>query len=122
MDNLLYLSVLGIPENEQLSGVYIVDGNPIYASTKLSDNTYNLYKISNYEIKQFLSNWSSLGKIDTFIADIHFHVVEQSGMYEKGIKVVKYKTDKAKETNIKRPHFERTEINRFVSNKKKKLF
>ena len=122
MDDLLYLSVLGIPENETLSGVYIVDGNPIYASTQLINGTYNLYKIANYTIVELLSNWDNLGRIDTIVANKHFHVIEQSGIYENNIKVVRYKTDGAKEQNIKRPHFERQEINRFVSSKKKKLF
>lgn len=122
MDDLLYLSVLGIPEEETLSGVYIVDGNPMYASTQLMNGTYNLYSIVNYTIVEFLSNWETLGRIDTIIANKHFHVMEQSGKYENNVKVVRYKTDGAKERNIKRPHSERTEINRFVSSKKKKLF
>ena len=114
MDDLLYLSVLGIPENETFVGVYIVDGNPMYASTELINGTYNLYKLSNYMIQEFLSNWDNLGHIDTIIANKHFHVIEQSGRYENNIKVVRYKTDGAKENNIKRPHSERKEINRFV--------
>lgn len=122
MDDLLYLTVHKIPENESLAGVYIVDGNPMYASTKLLNGTYNLYKLLNYNIVNLLSNWESLGQIDTIIANKHFHVIEQSGVYENNIKVVRYKTDGAKEQNIKRPHKERTEINRFVSSKKKKLF
>lgn len=122
MDDLLYLSVLDIPDNETLSGVYIVDGNPMYASTLISDNTYNLYTILNYKIKELVNNFDKLGKIDTIVANMHFHVLEQSGIYEKGVKIVRYKTDNAKETTIKRPQHERVEINRFSSSKKKKLF
>lgn len=122
MDDLLYLSVLDIPNNENLSGVYIVDGNPLYASTITSNDTYKLYTLLNYKINEFILEFNKLGKIDTFIADKHFHVLVQSGIYENGIKIVRYKTDKAKETNIKRPQHERTEINRFSSSKKKKLF
>lgn len=122
MDDLLYLSVLGVPENESLSGVYIVDGTPMYASTKLTDSTYNLYRLLNYEIVELLSNWDNLGHIDTIVANKHFQVVEQSGRYENDIKVVRYKTDSARERTIKRPYSERKEINRFVNSKMKKLF
>jgi hypothetical protein len=122
VDDLLYLSVLGVPENESLSGVYIVDGIPMYASTKLINGTYNLYRLLNYEIVELLSNWDSLGHIDTIVANKHFQVIEQSGRYENNIKVVRYKTDGARERTIKRPYSERKEINRFVNSKMKKLF
>ena len=60
------------------------------------------YKIANYTIVELLSNWDNLGRIDTIVANKHFHVIEQSGIYENNIKVVRYKTDGAKEQNIKR--------------------
>lgn len=122
MEDLLYLSVLGIPKNENLSGVYIVDGIPMYASTKLVNGTYNLYKLLNYEIIELLSNWETLGRIDTIVATKHAQVIEQSGRYENNIKVVRYKTDGGKERTIKKPSSQRKEINRFVNSKMKKLF
>ncbi len=119
--DLLYLHVMGIPNTESLCAVYIVDGDLCYASTVVCD-TYKLYKVINHTLSDFISSTESLGSLDTVVGNRLSHVWEQSGRHENGIRVVSYKTDKLKEKNIKKTHSERTEISRFVSTRRKKLF
>lgn len=120
--DLLYLHISNIPEGESLSGVYIVDGVSSYASTKLGETTYKLYTTNNHSIGEFLHQTNNLGQLDTFVANRHFHIIEQSGRYENGIKVVTYKTDKLRTKSTKKPSSDRQEINRVFSTRRRKLF
>ena len=124
--DLLYLHILQIPKEEVLKGVYIVDGETMYASTSFKPNeansTYKLYTVINHNIVECINSSTNFGSFDTFVANRHDYIMEQSGRYEQGIKVVTYKTNKLKNKNIKKPKNERTEIVRFTSNRRRKLF
>ena len=120
--DLLYLHISGIPENETLVGVYIVDGVTLYASTKISETEYKLYKVVNHCISDLIHQCNNLGKLDTFVANKHLHIIEQSGKHEGDIKVVTYKTDQLRKNSIKKPSSERQEITRYTSTRMKRLF
>ena len=48
--DLLNKHISNIPEDEILSALYIVNGETKYASTKLQNETYNLYQVSEYKL------------------------------------------------------------------------
>lgn len=120
--DLLYLHILDIPGSEILTGVYIVDGVPMYASTKTTESQYNLYTTINHHITELVYQCDSLGRLDTIVANKHSHIIEQSGKHEGDIKVVTYKTDKFRKDSIKKPSSERQEITRYTTTRRKKLF
>lgn len=120
--DLLYLHISEIPENETLAGVYIVDGTTSYVSTKTTDSKYKLYTVTNHCIKDFIHQCCNLGELDTFVANRHSHIIEQSGKHEGDIKVVTYKTDQLRKNSIKKPSSERQEIVRYKSTRIKRLF
>lgn len=120
--DLLYLHVSNIPEGETLKGVYIVDGTASYASTQTAENVYRLYTTINHSICEFVHQTPILGQLDTFVANRHSHIMEQSGRYEKDIKVVSYKTNQFFKNSVKKPSSERQEISRYSSTRRKRLF
>lgn len=121
--DLLYLHILNIPEHESLSGVYVVDGVTLYASTKLENKEiYKLYTVINYRLSEFLESTSLLGHLDTVVAEKYFPVTQQNGRWEDNIRVVTYLTDRLKNKNIKKPTTERNEISRFTCDPRHRLF
>lgn len=120
--DLLYSHITNIPNDETLSGVYIVDGTTMYASTKCNNNQYNLYTVFNHKIGTFLLSSDNLGYLDTVVSSRHFQVLEQSGRLENDIKVVTYITDRFKDKYTKKVSTEKVEISRFTNSRHKKLF
>ena len=120
--DLLYKHILGVPQNEKLVAVYVVDDVTLYASTYVSDTQYNLYSVSNHNIVDFLTSVDMLSKLDTIVGQRHYHVVEQSAHKENDMRIVTYKTDKFREQHLKKPSSERTEITRFTPTRRHKLF
>lgn len=120
--DLLYKHILGVPQSEKLVAVYVIDDVTLYASTYVSDTQYNLYSVSNHNIVDFLTSVDMLSKLDTIVGQRHYHVVEQSAHKENDMRIVTYKTDKFREQHLKKPSSERTEITRFTSTRRHKLF
>ena len=120
--DLLYKHILGVPQNEKLVAVYVVDDVTLYASTYVSDTQYNLYSVSNHNIVDFLTSVDMLSKLDTIVGQRHYHVVEQRAHKENDMRIVTYKTDKFREQHLKKPSSERTEITRFTPTRRHKLF
>ena len=120
--DLLYKHILGVPQSEKLVAVYVIDDVTLYASTYVSGTQYNLYSVSNHNIVDFLTSVDMLSKLDTIVGQRHYHVVEQSAHKENDMRIVTYKTDKFREQHLKKPSSERTEITRFTSTRRHKLF
>ena len=120
--DLLYSHIKDIPIDETLVGIYIIDGDAKYVSTKNNKNLYKLYRISEYSVEEFLQDSRVLGKFDSYIATIHAPIYQQSGRYENDIKIVQYITKNAVNKDIKRPVSERNAIERYITNNTKKLF
>lgn len=120
--DLLYTHIKDIPENEALVGIYIIDGNAKYVSTKNDKNLYKLYRISEYSVEEFLQDSRVLGRFDSYVANAHAPIFQQNGKYENDIKIVQYTTKNAVNKDIKRPVSEREATERYVNNNTKKLF
>ena len=120
--DLLNKHISNIPEDEILSALYIVNGETQYASTKLQNETYNLYQVSEYKLIGYEDNQETLGILDTIVAaKINKHILKQSAIIdkEKQLRIVEYITDYKQLT---KPSTERVETIRYVDRKKHKLF
>ena len=122
MMDLLNKHISNIPEDEILSALYIVNGETKYASTKLQNETYNLYQVSEYKLIGYEDNQETLGILDTIVAaKINKHIIKQSATVdkEKQLRIVEYLTDYKQLT---KPATERTEIIRYDNKKQHRLF
>lgn len=120
--SLLNKHISNIPEDEILSALYIVNGETKYASTKLQNETYNLYQVSEYKLIGYEDNQETLGILDTIVAaKINKHIIKQSAIVdkEKQLRIVEYLTDYKQLT---KPATERTEIIRYDNKKQHRLF
>ena len=140
--DLLNLHITNILENEKLSAVYIVNGEAKYVSLKV-DNKYNLHKISNYEIDEYIGYSETLGRLDFIVGErLHTHIISQSAVHQNKkdnttvsnpnytetvnndniIRVVMYITDETNLKDLKKPTSKREENTRYISKKIHKLF
>lgn len=120
--DLLNKHIINIPQDEILSALYIVNGITKYASTKLQNETYNLYQVSEYKLIGYEDNQETLGILDTIVAaKLNRHILKQSAITnnENNIRIVEYTTDYKR---LLKPSTERTEIIRYNDKKKHKLF
>ena len=120
--NLLYKHFTNIPENEELSAVFIIDGNLSYVATKRKDrdNEYKLYTTSKSKIKNLQGKSDMISKFDSIITKRLSHVIEQSAVFDnEGIRVVKYKTYRQE---VQHKPSNNVEIKRYIGNKTNKLF
>ena len=120
--DLLNKHISNIPKDEILSALYIVNGETKYASTKLQNETYNLYQVSEYKLIGYEDNQETLGILDTIVAaKINKHIIKQSATVdkEKQLRIVEYLTDYKQLT---KPTTERIEIIRYDNKKQHRLF
>lgn len=135
--DLLNLHIPNILENEKLAAIYIVNGEAKYV-TLFSEDKFNLYKISNYEIDEYIEYSDTLGKLDFSVGNLlNSHILSQSAIHqniktnkqvlhqnsEKDIvRIVSYITDETNLKDLKKPTTTREENTRYISKKLHKLF
>lgn len=119
--DLLFDCINGIPKSENLTGLYIIDGHTKYISTKRED-IYRLYSIDSNKVQYHVCDFDNLNTIDSYISEYVQSLKSQTAINKKDTRIVYYVTANTDFANIKHPTTERTEINRYVSNRQKKLF
>lgn len=119
--DLLFDCVKDVPKSEKLSGLYVVDGHTKYLSTARGDK-FKLYTVSAGTLEYFVCEFDNLNSIDTYLSDYIQSVVSQSAITKNDTRIVYYTTSNKDFSHIKHPTFERKEIDRYVTNKQKKLF
>lgn len=130
-NDLLNLHITNILENEKLIAVYVVNGEAKYASLQ-SDNKYNLYTISNYEIDEYIGYSDTIGRLDFIVGErLNTHILSQSAIHRDIIRsnntqcklrIVTYVTDETNLKDLKKPTSSRDETTRYISKKLRKLF
>lgn len=121
--DLLYSQIRNIPQNEKISGVYLVDGIVRYASTySVSTNIYVLYEVSNHCITDKVTLNSHLCSFDAYIMNENMPIQSLSGCVENGLRVVRCNTLKKSTVATKLPDRELMTTNRHSVTRRRKLF